>query len=105
MTDFLEMRRAMEHAMHPDNCTCGLQRRIELHKANMNVEDWTPIMADLFQRIDELESALDEVGHALVTIVGNSSNDWGNKLRREGVDVLLDLAAETYDRVRCIRDE
>lgn len=105
MTDFVEMRRAMEHAMHPDNCTCGLQRRIEKHKSNMNVEDWTEIMVDLCQRIDELESALDEVGNALVSIVGNNENEWGESLRAEGTDVLLDLAAETYERVRCIRDE
>jgi hypothetical protein len=66
----------------------------------MNIEDWTSIMTDLFARIDQLESALDEVGNALVSIVGDNSNDWDLKHRVEGTDVLLDLAAETYENVR-----
>ncbi len=57
-------------------------------------------MTDLFARIDQLESALDEVGNALVSIVGDNSNDWDLKHRVEGTDVLLDLAAETYENVR-----
>jgi hypothetical protein len=66
----------------------------------MNIEDWTPIMTDLFARIDQLESALDEVGNALVSIVGDNCNDWDLRHRVEGTDVLLDLAAETYENVR-----
>jgi hypothetical protein len=66
----------------------------------MNIEDWTSIMTDLFARIDQLESALDEVGNALVSIVGDNSNDWDLKHRVEGTDVLLDLAAETNENVR-----
>ena len=57
-------------------------------------------MTDLFARIDQLESALDEVGNALVSIVGDNSNDWDLRHRVEGTDVLLDLAAETYENVR-----
>ena len=57
-------------------------------------------MTDLFARIDQLESALDEVGNALVSIVGDNSNDWDLKHRVEGTDVLLDLAAETNENVR-----
>jgi hypothetical protein len=66
----------------------------------MNIEDWTPIMTDLFLRIDQLESALDEVGNALVSIVGDNCNDWDLKHYVEGTDVLLDLASETYENVR-----
>jgi hypothetical protein len=105
MADFVEMRRAVTHALHDNDCSCALQRRIEKHRANMNVEDWTPIMVDLFERIEQLESALDEVGNALVSIVGDNSNDWDLKHRVEGTDVLLDLASETFERYRCISDD
>jgi hypothetical protein len=66
----------------------------------MNIEDWTPIMTDLFARIDQLESALDEVGNALVSIVGDDCNDWDLRHHVEGTNVLLDLASETYENVR-----
>jgi hypothetical protein len=99
MTDHDEMRRAVAHASHGD-CSCGLQQRIDEFRWGMNIEDWTPIMTDLFARIEQLESALDEVGNALVSIVGDNTNDWDVKHRVEGTDVLLDLACETYENAR-----
>ena len=57
-------------------------------------------MRDLYARIDQLESALDEVGHALVSIVGDDCQRWGKEHDIMGTAVLLDLAAETYENVR-----
>lgn len=62
------------------------------------------MLRDLYARIEQLESALDEVGNALVGIVGDNRNDWGRKHRVEGTDVLLDLASETFENCRCNRD-
>jgi hypothetical protein len=99
MVDHDEMRRAYEHSTH-DDCSCGLQHRIDKYRWGMNIEDWTPILTDLFARIEQLESALDEVGHALVSIIGEDNRQWGKDHVRMGTAPLLDLAAETYENVR-----
>ena len=101
MVDHNEMANAMIRATHAPNCSCGLQYRIQRLHAGMNVEDWTPAMSDLFQRIEELEGALDEVGNALASIIGNNERAWDDRFHAEGTAVLLDLACETFERHRC----
>jgi hypothetical protein len=101
MTDFEAMRRAYVHAAeHGDDCSCALQKQVSDIRAGMNIEDWTPAMHTLFARIEQLEAALDEVGNALVSIIGNNNREWGRKHTRLGTDVLLNLAEETYENVR-----
>lgn len=100
MVDHLAMHDAMMRATHPDDCGCALQTRIARLRAGMNVEDWTPAMTDLFARIEALEGALDEVGNALASIIGNNEREWDVRFHEEGTAVLLDLACETFERQR-----
>lgn len=99
MTDHVEMRGALHRASHDEGCTCELQRQVSLIRAGLNVEDWTPTMTALFARIDQLEAALDEVGNALVHIIGCGEGLWPRENVLAGEEPLLDLAAQTYDNV------
>ena len=94
------MKGAVHRATHSEQCSCLLQYRIREYVIGRNATDTNPTIDLLLERIDQLEMALDEVGHALVAIVGDSEGDWGEKFVEEGTAILLDLAAETYEHIR-----
>lgn len=100
MVDFEAMKGAMHRATHSADCTCLIQQRIKDFVIGRNATDDNPIVDVLLERIEQLEVALDEVGHALVAIVGDSENRWDRRFVKEGTAILLDLAASTYEHVR-----
>lgn len=100
MVDHQAMREAVHRATHLERCTCLIQQRIQQYTIGRNATDVDPIIDVLLERIEQLESALDEVGHALTAIVGDSENNWGQKFVDEGTAILLDIAAETFEYVR-----
>ena len=100
MVDHSAMRTAVHNATHHEQCSCVLQERIKQFRLGRNATDVNLIYDLLLERIDELEVALDEVGNALVSIIGESENKWDQRYFDEGTAVLLDLACETFEHAR-----